>query len=170
MQTDKWGSSAWEHLHATAFGAPEILDKDDKLAYTAFYTNLRCTLPCGLCRHSYGYMLNHIQLHNYIDTRDGLCFWTYIIHNIVNAKLGKPTAKLEDVIFKYENMRARCGKKGTPEYIECIKSLPEIPFSMDEAQKKANEMHKKFDVITKGNCVNYYNFIKNNAHNHNKCS
>lgn len=127
MQTDKWGPHAWEYLHTVTFAYPENPSPVDKQNYYDLFSNLRKTLPCKYCRDSYSIFFKHIKIDEYLDSRYGLVFWLYVIHNMVNLKLGKETASFKEVIMKYENLRARCGKVDSKEMLEqCRADLPAI--------------------------------------------
>jgi hypothetical protein len=130
MQTDKWGPHAWEYLHTVTFAYPEEPSAIDKQDYYDLFSNLRTTLPCKHCRDSYSIFFKHIPIDNYLDSRYGLVFWLYVIHNMVNLKLNKDTVSFKDVIIKYENLRARCGKVNDKAVLEkCRAELPPIPDS-----------------------------------------
>ena len=155
MQTDSWGPHAWETLHHISFGSPVTLDADDKHNYKQMINSLRCLAPCSLCRSAFGELLNYINIDDYIDTREGLCFWVFVIHNLVNRKLDKPLETFANVIYKYENMRARCGKKDNKkEYEKCKANLKEFP--MSQAKKDAKRINKKYKEITTQHIFNYY--------------
>jgi hypothetical protein len=154
MQTDSWGPHAWETLHHITFGSPVTLDNDDKIKYKLTIESLRCVIPCSLCRSAFGELLNYIKLDDYIDTRDGLCYWMFVIHNLVNRKLDKSLETFDNVIYKYENMRARCGRKGTIEYTKCKEEQQEFP--MHQAKKDAIRIRNKFKTITEQYIYDYY--------------
>lgn len=169
MQTDSWGPPAWETLHFMAFGSPERLDQQDITNYTHFVNDLQCILPCSLCRSAYKQLLLYIKIDEYIDTRDGLCYWTFLIHNLVNRKLGKSLEKFDNVIYKYENMRARCGRKDNiEEYEKCKASLQE--FTMYEATEKARTICRKYKDISHRQLESYYISDKNLDPKFQKCS
>ena len=51
MQTDSWGSHAWETFNHVAFGSPETLDNEDKINYKKFpisFTQYVSLLACTL--------------------------------------------------------------------------------------------------------------------------
>lgn len=155
MQTDAWGPHAWEFIHHTAFGAPKILDSEDKTKYKELFSNLRCTLPCILCRTAFSELFNYITIHDYLDSRNGLCYWTFVIHNLVNRKLGKKLESFNNVVHKYENLRARCGKKDDKEkYEKCKATLTE--FTREESNIIAKEIRKKYKEIASKQIENYY--------------
>lgn len=155
MQTDSWGKHAWETLAFVAFGSPERLDDEDKINYKNYYEGFRCVAPCALCRKAYGEMIKYVNIDDYIDNRDGLCYWVFIIHNLVNRKLNKQLLTFDVVIHKYENMRARCGKKDDSEkYLKCRRELQ--PFTMAEAKIRATEICKRYEEISHQQIHNYY--------------
>lgn len=110
MQVDKWGSSGWLFLHAITFNYPEQPTREDKAVHRDLFTAVSRTLPCRYCQHSLEVYLRYLHIDDYLDDRLGLTYWLYVVHNLVNAKLGKSLAKFEDVVIVYERMRARCGR------------------------------------------------------------
>jgi hypothetical protein len=155
MQTDFWGPHAWETLHHISFGSPEILDMDDKTNYKLFYSNIKCVLPCSLCRTAFKNMIKYVIIDDYIDTRDGLCYWVFVLHNLANRKLDKKLETFADVIYKFENMRARCGKSdGSERYLKCKANVQE--FTMTEAKIKAKNICEKYREISHKQIHDYY--------------
>lgn len=147
MQTEKWGPNAWETLHFISFGYPENPDQNKKDGLLNFLYGFSKVMPCELCVKSYCFFLENLDIKKYYDSRDGVIFWVFVLHNLVNHKLGKKKIELEKVIYKYENMRSRCGNKNKPEYIECVKNLKE--FSKEESRKKAIVITEKYNDLTK---------------------
>lgn len=155
MQTDSWGEHAWETFAFVAFGSPERLDADDKINYKNYYESFKCVAPCSLCRKAYGEMIKYIAIDDYINTRDGLCYWVFLVHNLVNRKLDKPLMTLNKVIYKYENMRARCGKKDNSEaYLKCKRDIQ--PYTMEQANNKAKIICGIYDKISHSQIHDYY--------------
>jgi hypothetical protein len=127
MQSDKWGPHAWEYLHTVTFNYPERPSAVDKQNHYDLFNNLRSTLPCGYCRQSYGIFFEHVSIDDYLDSRFGLVFWLYVVHNIVNLKLNKDVVKFSDVVRKYEGLRAQCGKMDDKEKLQqCRANLPPV--------------------------------------------
>lgn len=128
MQTDKWGPHAWNYLHTVTFAYPENPSPSDKQDYYDLFKNLKYTLPCKFCRESYSIFFKHLKIDSYLDSRYGVVFWLYVVHNLVNLKLGKETASFKEVVQKYEDLRARCGKVNSKQELEeCRATLPSIP-------------------------------------------
>ena len=116
MQTSKWGPSAWDYLHTLTFNYPEDPSDDNKKYYYELFNNLKFTLPCKYCRESYSIFFKYINIKDYLDDREGITYWLYTIHNIVNLKLNKKKVNFIDVVNYYEKRRANqknetCKKK-----------------------------------------------------------
>ena len=159
MQTDSWGPNAWETFNHVAFGSPIKLDKQDKEHYKSFYHGFQCVIPCSLCKSAYKDLIKYILIDDYLDSRDGLCYWTFVVHNLVNRKLDKTIETLDNVIYKYENLRARCGKKDDSErYKQCKATLTE--YTRDEAKIKAREICLRYKKIFLKQVEKYYNSDK----------
>lgn len=155
MQTDSWGHHEWESMQFKAFGSPEIFTDETKKLYTAFYETNVQIIPCSMCQGAFGKMMKYIPIEDYLDSRDGLCFWIFMMHNLVNRKLEKPLEIFSNVIYKYENMRARCGSKNDKEkYEACLKTLE--PFTMDQAKARAREIKRKYESIAYVHLEAYY--------------
>ena len=110
MRVNKWGNQGWEFLHTTTFNYPLKPTTEDKKNYKQLFQSLNYTLPCIYCQNSFTIYSKYIPIDEYLYDRNGLTYWLYIIHNLVNEKLGKTSICFYDVIKKYESYRAKCGK------------------------------------------------------------
>jgi hypothetical protein len=158
MQSNKWGPDAWSLFHTMSFNYPLDPKQCDKDDYKSFFKTLTNILPCNICRKSYSFFYEKFPIDEYLDDRNGVVFWLFTLHNIVNLKLDKPTAELKDVVLKYENFRARCGNIDTTnkqKLEECQKPLKwnvEMEYFVDETMKKYNNMTvKKIADLLKNN-------------------
>jgi adenine-specific DNA methylase len=66
-------------------------------------------LPCKYCRESYQIYYKYFPIDPFLDSREGVCYWLYKLHGLINQKIYKNDIKFEDVIRNYENIRAKCG-------------------------------------------------------------
>jgi hypothetical protein len=108
MQSQKWGPHSWEFLHSVTFSFPLEPSDTDKENYKNFFTSIQFILPCSFCRSYYSILLKYIAIDCYLDSRHGIVFWLFIIHNLINKKLNYPLQNFKYVMLKYENLRARC--------------------------------------------------------------
>jgi len=108
MNTTKWGASFWETLHFVSFGYPVNPDKNKQDQYKNFYLSVQHILPCINCRNSYSVFIKILPIDNYLNSRHNLTLWVYLIHNLVNQKLGvRNYPSFEQVKDKYEQYRAK---------------------------------------------------------------
>jgi hypothetical protein len=171
MQTSKWGPSAWDYLHTLSFNYPENPSDDNKKYYYELFNNLRFTLPCKYCRESYNIFFKYININDYLDDREGITYWLFTIHNIVNLKLNKKKVNFIDVVNYYEKRRANqihetCKKKLCicNEIVCCCSgSFKVSTINLQDNSTKTcncNQCNKNFDFvnITK---LKYDNITKN---------
>ena len=112
MNVNKWGPSGWIFLHTITFNYPEKPTKQDKKKYINFFNSVGDILPCKYCRDSYNIYIKHIPIKYFIDSREGLTYWLYNIHNLVNNKIFKDeNITFLEVVKKYESFRSTCKKK-----------------------------------------------------------
>lgn len=108
MNTKAWGPSFWETLHFVSFGYPTNPDKNKQMEYKQFYVSIANVLPCIYCRQSYSKFLRILPIDNYLNSRDHLTLWVYLVHCLVNQKLGiRNNPSFNSVKNKYEQYRAK---------------------------------------------------------------
>jgi hypothetical protein len=125
MQTIQWGKALWTPLHAITFNYPITPKQDDKERYKKYFNLTGEILPCKYCRQSFITYSKYIPIDDFLDSREGVVYWLYVIHNLVNNKLYKPNFPLCEVVVIYEKMRAKCGKvkKDDVKYNSCAKKF-----------------------------------------------
>lgn len=125
MQTVQWGKAMWIPLHAITFNYPISPTYNDRLKYKNYFYLTGDILPCKYCRESYNIYKKYIPIDNFLDSREGVVYWLYVIHNLVNQKLYKPMFPLCEVVVIYEKIRAKCGKvqKNDVKYKSCAKKF-----------------------------------------------
>lgn len=89
MDVNYWGPHLWKFLHTMVLDSPEVLSKEKQDSFESFFVSLKDTLPCCFCRESYSIILNKFPVKPFLDTRLGVAYWVYRLHNLVNEKLGK---------------------------------------------------------------------------------
>ena len=105
MQSDIWGTHLWEFLHTMCHDYPLKPTDEHKKTFKMFIASLTTLLPCCICRKSFTLFYNNIPIDAYLNDRQGVIFWMYIIHNIVNLKLGKRIFHFINAVKKYEQYR-----------------------------------------------------------------
>lgn len=119
MMTKVWGPPGWLFLHCITFGYPVQIDELNqehiirREHYRMFFKNLGKIFPCKYCRESYDKFILELPIENFLNSREKLTYWFYLIHNKVNKKLGVPKCNIpsfEKVKLQYESYRAKCSK------------------------------------------------------------
>ena len=110
MNVNKWGPGGWVFLHSITFNYPLEPTNDDKCNYRLYFESLGNILPCKYCRDSYKIYYKYIPIDHFLDSRVGVCYWLYRIHNLINDKIFCDNSSFEDFIRKYEDIRAKFGK------------------------------------------------------------
>tara|TARA_B110000208_G_scaffold191467_1_gene258409 strand:+ start:1532 stop:2059 length:528 start_codon:yes stop_codon:yes gene_type:complete len=109
MNVNKWGPGGWQFLHTMTFNYPEYPTAEDKKRYTKFFNQLGHMLPCRYCRDSYNIYKKYLPINKFTDSREGVTYWLYQIHNLVNNKVfNEDNTTFEEVVRKYERFRAGC--------------------------------------------------------------
>ena len=147
MQSNKWGSHAWTFFHTTTFNYPNDPKQCDKDAYVKFFEVMREILPCSICRKSYEFLYNNFSIDDYLDDRNGVVYWLFILHNIINLKLGKKLADFKDVVLTYENARARCGNIDTSDMKKIEECQQPVLWNV-EMEHFVENTYKKYNDIT----------------------
>ena len=161
MQTVQWGKAMWIPLHAITFNYPLQPTQQDKNTYKQYFKFTAQILPCKYCRESFTSYAKYIPIDSLLDSREGLVYWLYVIHNLVNNKLYKPTSPLCEVVVIYEKMRAKCGKvkKNNVKYNSCAKKFYK---NVDKALINSHIKNtKKYIPIMKKYVQNLFNSSEN---------
>ena len=156
MQTTNWGPSAWDFLHSITFAYPIDPSPEDKIYYKSFFNNIQFVLPCNLCRQSFTILFKYITIDPYLDSREGLTYWLFIIHNLVNIKLKSNLESFKNVVIKYENKRSKCGASHNLVYYnECISKLKEVV--LDDVKTSIVNCCNKYKIISRNQIRKLYN-------------
>ena len=155
MNSNEWGPRAWFLIHAIAFNYPEEPSKEDKQKFKNFIYSLGDVLPCKYCKPAFSKYLEDIPMEPYLKDRKGASYWSYLIHDRVNKKLGKKSPPYEEIVKVFEPLRSTCNevKDKEDEEIEnsnktCgIQARDYIP--INEVKKFNNETKDEYDGITK---------------------
>ena len=164
MNVNKWGPSGWLFLHTITFNYPEKPSKQDIKRYTNFFIAVGDMLPCKYCRESYKIYIKHIPVKHFADSREGITYWLYNIHNLVNNKIFKDEQiSFLEVVKKYEKFRAKCkttSKKNSKKTYKSCKA-PSIKITNNKLIKFANNAECKYQPIIKKFILNLFK-CKNN--------
>lgn len=96
MDTTKWGPSGWKLLHLISFQYPNKPSNQQKKNIIELFELLGDLLPCKYCRISIKKFYKEIPIDEYLDNKNKLIEFVYLIHNKVNDKLKKQGLLLYD--------------------------------------------------------------------------
>jgi hypothetical protein len=144
MLTKVWGPPLWIGLHAITFGYPDTIDwKNEehitrRESYYRFFELLGDVLPCKYCRQSYKVFFEELNPRPFMNKRQDIVRWFYLIHEKVNDKLKVPDCNritFRDFTAQYESYRAKCKPDNREEELVkqsneekgCVKPLDNTP-------------------------------------------
>jgi hypothetical protein len=155
MQVSEWGSHLWIPLHCITFNAPIILNSNDKKIYIEYFKILGYLLPCNLCKDSYAYFYKKLKPKYFFNDQQGLTYWLYCIHNLVNAKLNKKSITFKELVMTYEKKRANHNNSLCYKGNKLDENLVNIYVKQTEDKylELANKIMKK--IIKKGDSINW---------------
>jgi hypothetical protein len=110
MNVTKWGPGAWVYLHTITFNYPLNPTNFDKKRYADFFNLNELMLPCKYCRQSYEVYIKFMPIEPFLESREGVTYWLYRLHDLINKKLFTKSPSFEEVVAKYEKIRAGCSK------------------------------------------------------------
>ncbi len=89
MDTKFWGPQGWKLLHLIVYTYPQEPTKYQRRNYAKFFNSFQYVLPCRYCRESLIRFYKEVPIEDYLDSRNKMTEWMYLIHNKVNEKLQK---------------------------------------------------------------------------------
>ena len=93
MQTRIWGPSLWHYSFIMCRNYPNKIDINNekhlllKKQYKDFFINLQYLLPCKFCRKSYKQFIKELPIDKYLNNKNDITYWFYLIKDKVNKKL-----------------------------------------------------------------------------------
>jgi len=98
MDPSTIASGMWYSIHLEAF---EAKTEDEKRAFLRTMKRFCEKYPCAKCRrHASEYIAKH-PIEKYWNTNKGIFKWSWIFHNDVNERLGKPLISWDDAYAIY---------------------------------------------------------------------
>lgn len=110
MNVNEWGPGGWTFLHTVSFNYPLDPTDEDKQRYINFFNSTKYILPCKYCRQSFEIYMKYLPIEPFLESREGITYWLYRIHDLVNQKVFKKFFSFDHVVRKYEKIRAGCSK------------------------------------------------------------
>jgi hypothetical protein len=168
MNTTFWGPSQWSMLHTVAFNMPEKLTGYHKNTFKQYINILGDILPCKYCRDSYKIFIKEIPVDKYLETRQGVIYWTYQLHDRVNKKLHKGSISLKEVVRLYESNRAhckhRCDRENIGNFGKCVNSITN-QINENELTEYVNEMLTTYEYLSNNPYTSLHQTTQNILYN-----
>jgi len=138
--TKIWGPALWTSLHCISFGYPLEPTDEQKNEYKTFFQLIGAVMPCKYCRESYQKFISEGETRltdEVMKNRKSLTYWLYLVHQVVNNKLGVDYGvSYDDVVKRYEAYRAKCTKAIQPVVKGCVVPLNDKKMSFKYANYK----------------------------------
>lgn len=107
MPPEVWGPIFWATFHLTSMAYPDAPTYAEKRAAKEFFSSMVHLLPCPVCRGHFKEILSAMPVDSWLDDRRSLTEWVWMLHNRVNARLGKPEISQADFTQRYKEMAER---------------------------------------------------------------
>lgn len=106
-----FGPGAWVAIHVTAIKSVTPAKRE---FFCDFIRDLTSSLPCEDCRKHAVKYVKDFPPERYLEEKDGLFRWSWIFHNAVNRRLGKPEVAYDTAYKIYATddqvCRTDCGE------------------------------------------------------------
>ena len=102
-----WGPLFWSTFHIVSLGYPESPTFAEKRAAKEFFNSMIFLLPCPVCKEHFSDVLKTLPVETWLDNRSSLTEWVWMLHNRVNARLGKPEISKSAFFGRYVAMAER---------------------------------------------------------------
>ena len=89
-----YGPKLWHIIHTFSANYNPVTDRN---AFIMFIVSISKLLPCPRCRKHFQDNLEIYKLERYLDSRDRIFLWSYIMHNAVNESQGKKSPPYKEV-------------------------------------------------------------------------
>ena len=111
-----WGPQGWRFMHTVSFYYPETPSREDQYAYCAFFRTVGEVLPCPYCRKHYKAYVSANPPEKKMANWQQLSRWLVDLHNVVNARHGKPHFSYDRALKLYRPHKesATKGEGGKP--------------------------------------------------------
>ena len=80
-----WGPRKWRELHQKALNYRSC----NAIFFIRWLESFINSLPCWTCQYHFRELVEINPVYLYLRNRETLFYWTYIMHDQVNARLGK---------------------------------------------------------------------------------
>lgn len=114
LKKELWATQTWEMLHSFAAAANTKTKREN---FKKIWEGIRDGgLPCEeICTPHFRELCRELNIDDFMTDNQTLLHLTFLAHNSVNKRLGKPEADWIEVRDKYLGKDARCDDCRSPE-------------------------------------------------------
>lgn len=101
-----WGSLYWDMFFKRAMLYPvKNPSRAHRKVFQEYYKGFLGKLPCDLCNPSFKQYWKELPIENYLDSRNDLLMWVYLLKHKVNIKLSKTSPSFGSIVKKYSKFQ-----------------------------------------------------------------
>lgn len=102
-----WGPIFWSCFHLITLSYPDNPTFAEQKAAKDFFNSMMFLLPCAICREHYKKILQGTPVDTWLNNRNSLIEWGWMLHNQVNMKLNKKQVSKKEFFDHYAEMSNR---------------------------------------------------------------
>jgi hypothetical protein len=92
-----WGPHVWATFHVCALSFPRDPSSCEKKAMNSLFQSMIHNIPCKTCRDCYTKLIEVVPPGPFIELgRSGAFAYSWLLHNLVSKKTGKPLVAFDD--------------------------------------------------------------------------
>jgi hypothetical protein len=107
LPPEVWGPVFWCTLHIVSLAYPNEPTYAEKRAAKDFFNSFTQLLPCPVCKEHFREVIALLPVDTWLDNRATLTEWVWMLHNRVNARLGKREITMAEFHDAYKQMSER---------------------------------------------------------------
>lgn len=100
-----YGPKLWHTIHTFA---ADYNPKTDRNSFMMFIISVGELLPCQKCKTHFKQNLKKFPLNQYLDSREKVFLWSYMMHNEVNEMQGKKSPPYKDTKRYFMGKCSKC--------------------------------------------------------------
>jgi hypothetical protein len=107
LPPEVWGPIFWCTLHIVSLAYPTEPTYAEKRAAKDFFNSFTQLLPCPVCKEHFREVIAMLPVDTWLDNRASVTEWVWMLHNRVNARLGKREITMSEFHEAYKQMADR---------------------------------------------------------------
>lgn len=107
LPPEVWGPVFWCTLHIVSLAYPNEPTYAEKRAAKDFFNSFTQLLPCPVCKEHFREVIALLPVDTWLDNRASITEWVWMLHNRVNARLGKREITMAEFHEAYKQMADR---------------------------------------------------------------